>query len=810
MNMISTGAFQSEMNASSKQPTLAAKFASVWEKKNAKAARAGGVSLMALSLAACGSDDTTTTTSTATTTTSTATTTTTATTTVTAVSEALKVTNDTVTGTTADDSVSGVRIDGVQTLNSGDSIALGAGTGDAMVANLNAGTVSPTMTGVESMTFTALGAATVDFVNTTGVTSITNNNSSAALTVDNVAAIAPVTISNTAQNTTVVFKTAAASGASDTLTLNVQDVSAGVITIGSEADANGSFESVVIDATGTNVTGNIDFGATATTLTVTGTGSLDMNAAAEMPALTTLVSTGLTGGLDIALANRAAATTTKDLSVTTGAGADDVNIRAIVDANVDNITVDLGAGDDRLVLDANTDTGNSIAGGAGTDILALDIAMTSTVATYASGFETLEFIMGGDLTQDMDLVDGMNTVNVNTSGAAGNDLNIDDAADGLVVNLNGAALAAIDTGASKDITILSIDLKTDTANDDVTVNLNATAGAVSVADFLPNASYETVTVTSSGAAENTIIDVSSSLRNMTVTGATALEITGTGALIGVLDATAMTGALTTTTGTVDLKVLGGSGNDTMTSGAIAATGAQTLNGGDGDDTLTSGQIILTSTLTLLGGAGSDTINTADADGAGGKVATAIIDGGTGVDFITLETVATVALADVQSTAALSADGDVVDDFTTTEDDFDYNGTLKNDANTGAGTVSINTTLDTALSGDVDATVYIDSGNLSGAASTTLGTLADAADTEAFVAAADAFIIALVALEGSISALDSTIQGTESVLMAFENGTDTAVIKFTNSDTSVADTMTAAECELVAVFDAAVLVAADFI
>ena len=62
MNMISTGAFQTEMDASNKQPTLAEKFAAVWEKKNAKAARAGGVSLMALSLAACGSDDSTTTT----------------------------------------------------------------------------------------------------------------------------------------------------------------------------------------------------------------------------------------------------------------------------------------------------------------------------------------------------------------------------------------------------------------------------------------------------------------------------------------------------------------------------------------------------------------------------------------------------------------------------------------------------------------------------------------------------------------------------------------------------------------------------
>jgi hypothetical protein len=76
MNMISTGAFQTEMDASNKQPTLAKKFAALWEKKNAKTARAGGVSLMSLSLAACGSDDATTTATTATTATTTTTTTT--------------------------------------------------------------------------------------------------------------------------------------------------------------------------------------------------------------------------------------------------------------------------------------------------------------------------------------------------------------------------------------------------------------------------------------------------------------------------------------------------------------------------------------------------------------------------------------------------------------------------------------------------------------------------------------------------------------------------------------------------------------
>ena len=57
MNMISTGAFLTEMDASNKQDTIVSKLVSAWEKKNAKVARAGGVSLMALSLAACGSDD---------------------------------------------------------------------------------------------------------------------------------------------------------------------------------------------------------------------------------------------------------------------------------------------------------------------------------------------------------------------------------------------------------------------------------------------------------------------------------------------------------------------------------------------------------------------------------------------------------------------------------------------------------------------------------------------------------------------------------------------------------------------------------
>jgi len=57
MNMISTGSFLTETSASNKQSELVKKLTAAWEKKNSKTARAGGASLMALSLAACGGED---------------------------------------------------------------------------------------------------------------------------------------------------------------------------------------------------------------------------------------------------------------------------------------------------------------------------------------------------------------------------------------------------------------------------------------------------------------------------------------------------------------------------------------------------------------------------------------------------------------------------------------------------------------------------------------------------------------------------------------------------------------------------------
>jgi hypothetical protein len=169
MNMISTGAFQTEMNASYNQPTLAEKFAAVWEKKNAKAARAGGVSLMALSLAACGSDDTTTTT-----TATTATTTTTTTTTVDAA--------QTLTLTTA--------------INSGTSFTGGSGddTFQATHATLSAGDVLVGGSGTDTLNIqnTGTGAYTAPAANVSGIENITVINQSGSTAVTGVAAVTAV------------------------------------------------------------------------------------------------------------------------------------------------------------------------------------------------------------------------------------------------------------------------------------------------------------------------------------------------------------------------------------------------------------------------------------------------------------------------------------------------------------------------------------------------------------------------------------------------------------------------------------------
>jgi hypothetical protein len=793
MNMISTGAFQTEMDASNEQPTLAKKFAAVWEKKNAKAARAGGVSLMALSLAACGSDDDATTTTTST---STSTSTSTTTTTVTPISSALTILADTVTGTTGNDTVTGARIDTIQAFNSNDSIDLGAGT-DALSATVGAGTVRPVkLAGVETVTLSAIGAATLDMDNATGVTSIVSQGSTNTLLVDDIQAIpTSISVNNNSAAQSFRVKDAQLTGSTDAITLNLDGAGA-IVNLGSESDVDGDFETINIVANGGNSdlgAGN-GFGADATSITVTGSADLDLGSTASFAKVTSFNAGAATGDVDVVIANRAAASETA-VTITMGSGADVVDMGALVAANRGDTVVNMGAGNDSLDIGGvkDQDTGSSYDGGDGTDTLTINTAVLAA-ADFAriSNFEVLVIETTG-LTQDADFFTGTTF----QTGAAVAAYRIDDLADDSVFN------------AAHDITTsLTLNRKTDTASDAVTVNIGGTAGGVTVASLVPSTTYETVTINSQGTAANILTAVGAVINNMTFTGGTALTVSSTNNITGVVDFTASTANNTVTvTDTTAQTISFGSGADTLTASGVVASGqTQIVNGGAGNDTLTAGNLAAGATLNINGDAGSDTI-TYNAANTGAS--THNVNGGAGIDFITLGQHAGT-LDDVISTAELTADADEITGFVTTTDDFDYNGTVKNDAATTITAVA-NATLAGGLTADADATVYIISTALTGAAATDMTALVAESTVAGVTADYATFEASFAASLGTVAGLDSTIAAGESVLINADDGTNSVTMRFVNSDTSTANTVTAAELELVAVMVGADdLVAGDFI
>jgi hypothetical protein len=291
-----------------------AKLVKDWEAKNARnAAKASGISMMALSLAACGGGGS-------------------APAPVVVVevvpiTSALTIWNDTVAGTTADDVVTGARIDTVQVFNSGDSIVLGDGN-DSLSATLNAGTVTPVaMTGVENVMFTVLGDATVDFDNVSGVTSIISRGSSATLLVDDIQEIpTSISINNNTAVQTFVVKDTAVSGNEDSITLNFDGVG-GVVNVGGETDGDGDIEAftIVASAGASDLGAGNGFGADATTITVKATAALDLGSTAQFIASTNFDASTSTADVTAVFAAKTIASETA-VTIKGGAGADQFDI----------------------------------------------------------------------------------------------------------------------------------------------------------------------------------------------------------------------------------------------------------------------------------------------------------------------------------------------------------------------------------------------------------------------------------------------------------------------------------------------------
>jgi len=796
------------MDASNKQPSTAEKFAAVWEKKNAKAARAGGVSLMALSLAACGSSSDTTTTSSTSTSTST-------TTTVTPVTSSLSLANDTVTGTSGNDTITAARVDTLTTWNNGDTITGGEGT-DSLTATISAD-VNPStgaVSGVENVTVTALtNNATVTFSTSTadkitGVTSLTNLASTSNLTFTRVLDNAPVNITNASGETYVTF--ASLTGTADTLTLNLSGVT-GTVGIGSAADPDGDFETIAITnsgaasdlGTGDGADGDTahDLGADATSVTVNASAALDLGSKATFGKTTSFDASASTAGVTAVFADRASAGETA-VTFTGGSGADNFDISAFSVANFGDIKLNMGDGNDTVDIGTVSfaDSGTMVDGQGGTgDILVTSHSIDTTEGARIQGFEIMNFDTTGQ-TQDADFHDG--TIFGTAQAIAA--LTVNDLASGSVFNAN----HSMSTG-------VTLNLKTNGATDAITINIGGTAGGADLNAANIDTNYETITINSQGTSANTLSSFGTAINNVIITGGTALTIDDIDDPTGVIDGSAMTAALN----------IGG----TFTNGSTVKTSTKadnidldTLSGGEtvtiyagaGNDDIDAAATFVGGG-TIYGEAGNDDINIATADPATAATDIITVNGGAGIDNITLRTTA-LDEQTVQSSATLAADADIVTGFDTGEDEFDYNGTLANGTATGVSTTSIadgsgtlNADVVTAMN-SANTTHYFFVNHVSGTAATTLTTLADAT-VATFAAAEAAFVDALISeLGGAITNLDATLGTSDSVLFTMENGADTVTMRVTNTDTSVANTLTAAEVEVVAVFDAEVLATGDFI
>ena len=176
------------------------------------------------------------------------------------------------------------------TYNTGDSLTGGAGTDTLGLTLGGANTAVVTLSGVENVSINDYSGVTVNGANWTGVTGLVFGNSTAATTVNNVAAIPTVTLNKTAHNVTVTLNASTVAGASDaaTITMNGLTDNAKTVTL------NG-IETLTLNA----ITADSKFRVADTglkALVVTGDKQLDVSAAALNTTVTSVDASAKTAG----------------------------------------------------------------------------------------------------------------------------------------------------------------------------------------------------------------------------------------------------------------------------------------------------------------------------------------------------------------------------------------------------------------------------------------------------------------------------------------------------------------------------------
>ncbi|MDB5551031.1 MAG: protein of unknown function toxins and related Ca2+-binding protein, partial [Rhizobium sp.] len=313
--------------------------------------------------------------------------------------------------------------------------------------------------------------------------------------------------------------------------------------------------------------------------------------------------TYLTGDLSIAVAGANTTATlgtgVTSLTVDAGGGADDITINALGFAgtatlsgdgfvqmtNVGSITID---GDDSTITD------DDFAGG-------LDITLRANAAVQIiAGIGSIA-VDGGDAdgadVGDTDLDGSRGSVSINAAEmSTGDTIEVNDSTGGFNLNVtvtslgNGTTLDLSGSAETESTATVSVTTAALTAGQSVSIELGT---------------HETVSVTSAGSATSTVnIDAAAALADdfdgdrdvvgadsnaqLTLSGSSRFVVTNNTADV---DASAMTGGVSITSGAGNQSLTGGTGADTLIGGAnddviIGGGGADRINGGAGVDLLT--------------------------------------------------------------------------------------------------------------------------------------------------------------------------------------------------------------------------------
>ncbi|MBW3042877.1 DUF4214 domain-containing protein [Prochlorococcus marinus] len=312
-----------------------------------------------------------------------------------------------------------------------------------------------------------------------------------------------------------------------------------------------------------------------------------------------------------------------------GAGDDSFTVQGT------SVNLDAGSGNDTVNMDATLSSGDTVKGGAGTDILAIDSAATATSSEGVTGFETLR--VDSELSQDMVQFtnnSGFTRIEMNHAGTV-SITNASNTVTEFSVRDQGASdTTTFDRLLDNSSNTLTVQAHTDAAtsiislivDDEETLTIDDGAIDSALAFVITDLHAEDlVTLNITGGSNFTITNAIQSQATAVLTTINASTNTGTVSI----DADNATLGLTFTGSTTAANTLsGGAGGDTITGGGAADTltgdgGSDSITGGDGADTLTGGN----GADTILGGAGADVISA-----GGGKDS---VTGGAGADTFRL-------------------------------------------------------------------------------------------------------------------------------------------------------------------------------